>query len=59
MRYRVYVREIHLSMMMIEAESEEDARKKVAEGDGTEVDIEFVRTLDNPAEFRVEAVRGV
>ncbi len=59
MRYRVYVREIHESVMAIDADSEEEARQLVADGDGREMTCYYLRKLDEPADFRVEAVRGV
>jgi hypothetical protein len=43
MKYLVSVREVHIQMVEVEAESPEDAKEKVAEGEG--------RYLDNALEY--------
>jgi len=48
MKYRVLVREVHVQHTIVEADSEEEAIKKVAEGEET-VDVrelEYSHTLD-------------
>lgn len=45
-KYIVNVREVHVSMMEIEAESEEEAIKEVARGGGEEVALEYSHTLE-------------
>ena len=45
--YDVHVPEIHTSVVRIEAESPEDARRMVAEGEGEELDCYYVRTDDD------------
>lgn len=47
MKYTVTVKEIYDSYVEIEAESPEEALKKVREGEGDEVDQEYHSTMDS------------
>ena len=47
MRYTVTVKEIYDSYVEIEAESPEEALKKVRGGEGDEVDQEYYSTMDS------------
>jgi hypothetical protein len=46
--YIVKVPEMYLSHMEVDANSEEDAIAKVSNGEGTEVYLEFMHTLESP-----------
>ncbi len=44
-KYRVLVEELHISHMVVEAESPEEAKEKIMEGEGVEVSLEYGDTL--------------
>ena len=48
-RFRVMVREVHVQGVLVDAESEEDAKIKVAEGEGDYEDnsLEFSHSCDS------------
>ncbi len=46
-KYCVEVAELHKSLMMIEASSEEEAIEKVEEGGGDEFDCQYDYTLES------------
>jgi hypothetical protein len=52
--YIVKVPEMYLSHMEVKADSEEEAIAKVSDGEGTEVHLEFMHTLESP-DFVAEA----
>ena len=45
--FRVLVGEVHISHVLIEAESAKAALKFVEDGEGMEVRVEYSRTLDS------------
>lgn len=46
-KYTVLVREVHVSHMVVEADSPEEAIKKIKDGDGDEATCEYSHTLDS------------
>jgi len=45
-KYHIGVREVHVSTMLVHATSKEDAIRKVKDGEGEEVLLEYSHTLD-------------
>lgn len=43
----VRVKEIHVSMYRVQALDEAEAKQKVQEGDGEEIDSEYLETMDS------------
>lgn len=56
MRYYVQVPEVHISTVEIEADSPEQALGRVRDGEGKEVNLEYLGTLDTTPyqDWRVE-----
>lgn len=46
-KYKVFVKEIHVSTMIVEAASEAHALELVTDGGGEQETIEYSETLDN------------
>lgn len=46
-KYTVLVREVHVSHMVVEADSPKEAIKKIKDGDGDEALCEYSHTLDS------------
>jgi len=45
-RYEVEVREIHVSTMEVFAEGEDDAIRRVLDGEGEELGLEYAETIE-------------
>lgn len=44
-KYCVVIPEVHLAYLMVDAETEDEAIAKVAEGDGQEINLEYSHTF--------------
>lgn len=45
-KYRVSIKEVHISHMLVEADSPEEAKEKIIEGEGVEVSLEYDDILE-------------
>jgi hypothetical protein len=54
--YYVLVREVHVSYRKVEASSPEEAKNKVCDGEGDEVQLEYSHTLDSD-KWTIEEVK--
>lgn len=45
-QYRVLIKEVHISHMLVEADSPEEAKEKIMEGEGVEVRLEYDDVLE-------------
>lgn len=52
-KYYIGIREVHVSTVTVEAESEEEALESAAAGEGEEVMLEYSHTMDR-SHFTVE-----
>ena len=52
-RYYIGIREVHVSTVFVEADSEEEALDNAANGEGEEVVLEYSHTMDRE-HFTVE-----
>lgn len=51
-KFRVLVREVHVSTMEVEAETREEAIANVQEGEGEEISLEYGHTPDDGETIR-------